>query len=104
MNNCKFCNAELPNSKGNKERVWCNSSCCTKFRYHNNPKANALMKAHSRKQNIKRRKDPNFRKEEKIRVDKWIRENRGRYNQLMRDYMRRKCKIKPENYRIKEKK
>lgn len=99
-NYCRFCKSEIPEATGNRPRLYCNASCSTKWRYWNIPSVRRRMKKSSIKQNEKRRKDPKFNKKECLRTKKWIENNRDRFNKLMREQMRKKRKIKPENYRV----
>lgn len=80
-----------------KKKKYCNTSCQMLWRYHNIPRVNKYYKNLSREQNIRRRKNPVFRKKEKIYFDKWRKQNREHFNDLIRE----KSRIWEHNIRIK---
>lgn len=99
INKCEYCNKRIPKSKGPKPRRFCNDACSQNWRYWNIPAVNKRMKAYSLKQGKRNRKSKSFRAKEKIYFDKWRKDNRLHFNEIMRTNYRKKHKLTKEQFR-----
>jgi hypothetical protein len=84
---CKHCGKKIEYEQraGGRPREFCGTNCCSNWQYHNNPKANARVKAytHARYQKIKN--TPEYKAQRKACFNRWLAKNRARFNELMRE-------------------
>lgn len=96
MKKCKYCKEDNESTKD-----FCCQNCYQLWRYHNIPEVRERVIKISYKNRKRRIKNsPKFRKEIKEYGDKWRKENKEKFNTSIRNSMRRRLKIKPENYKV----
>lgn len=87
---CLYCGKKLKD----KRRKFCNTNHQQNWRYHNIKKYRRRKLRNARNYYYKNKDNPEFKRKQRLRFEKWIGENREHYNDLIRplarEYQRRK--------------
>ncbi|MEK6879978.1 MAG: hypothetical protein AABY22_10240 [Nanoarchaeota archaeon] len=102
MKYCKYCKKVLEDKSKDGRKKFCNPTCNALWRYHNIPSVNKKKKQYAKAQGKLRRKDPKYCKQQKIRFDKWRKENREHFNALIRNAPSYKKMIKTQTAKRKQ--
>lgn len=81
-NKCLYCGKETTRPK------FCSNKCCQNNSYHNNPAQQARVKEYSKVYYKKNKDNQEYKDRAKKRFNKWLENNRAKFNDYMREYMK----------------
>lgn len=99
---CIQCGETIIDRTTRQNRKFCDATCRTKYLYHNDKRVKEKMLANTRRRYQECKNNPNFKLKQRLNFNRWRKKNKKKINKAMREIMRKRNKIKPENYRIVE--